>query len=33
MAARGTSFTSLKQLQDHIDAYVNAYNDRAEPFV
>lgn len=29
----GTSFTSLKQLQDHIDAYVNAYNDRAEPFV
>ena len=33
MAARGTSFTSLKQLQDHIDAYVHAYNDRAEPFV
>lgn len=29
----GTSFTSLKQLQDHIDAYVNAYNDRAKPFV
>jgi hypothetical protein len=29
----GTSFTSLKPLQDHIDAYVNAYNDRAEPFV
>src|SRR5215468_10799034 len=29
----GASFTSLKQLQDHIDAYVNAYNDRAEPFV
>src|SRR3974390_140646 len=29
----GTSFTSLKQLQDHIDAYVKAYNDRAEPFV
>jgi DDE superfamily endonuclease len=29
----GTSFSSLKQLQDHIDAYVNAYNDRAEPFV
>ncbi|MHC2371375.1 hypothetical protein ACVIWV_003196 [Bradyrhizobium diazoefficiens] len=23
----------LKQLQEHIDAYVNAYNDRAEPFV
>ena len=29
----GTSFTSLKQLQEHIDAYVNAYNDKAEPFV
>jgi hypothetical protein len=29
----GTSFTSLKQLQDHIDAYVNAYSDRAKPFV
>src|SRR5215211_6571109 len=29
----GTSFTSLKQLQEHINAYVNAYNDRAEPFV
>src|SRR6201997_2119138 len=29
----GASFTSLKQLQDHIDAYINAYNDRAEPFV
>src|SRR6188472_2058016 len=29
----GTSFTSLKQLQEHIDAYINAYNVRAEPFV
>jgi hypothetical protein len=29
----GTSFTSLKQPQNQIDAYVNAYNDRAEPFV
>ena len=28
-----SSFTSLKQLQEHIDAYVNAYNDKAEPFV
>jgi transposase len=28
----GTSFTSLKQLEEHIDAYVNAYNDKAEPF-
>jgi transposase len=29
----GASFTSLKQLQEHIDAYINAYNDKAEPFV
>lgn len=29
----GASFTSLKQLQEHIDAYINAYNGRAEPFV
>src|SRR5919109_1092857 len=29
----GASFTSLKQLQEHIDAYINAYNDQAEPFV
>lgn len=29
----GTSFTSLKQLQEHIDAYINACNDKAEPFV
>ena len=29
----GASFTSLKQLQQHIDAYINAYNDQAEPFV
>jgi hypothetical protein len=26
----GASFTSLKQLQEHIDAYINAYN---VPFV
>jgi hypothetical protein len=26
----GTSFTSLKQLEQHID---NAYNDKAQPFV
>jgi DDE superfamily endonuclease len=25
--------TSLKQLQERIDAYINAYNDKAEPFV
>ena len=29
----GASFTSLKQLEQHIDAYITAYNDRAEPFV
>ena len=29
---RSASFTSLKQLEQHIDAYINAYNDRAEPF-
>src|SRR3974377_1179295 len=29
----GTSFKTLKPRHDHIDAYVNAYNDRAEPFV
>jgi magnesium-transporting ATPase (P-type) len=29
----GASFISLKQLQEHIDAYINAYNDKAEPFV
>jgi transposase len=29
----GASFTSLKQVQQHIDAYINAYNNKAEPFV
>src|ERR1700676_3098032 len=29
----GASFTSLNQLEQHIDAYINAYNDKAEPFV
>src|ERR1700723_427891 len=29
----GASFTTLKQLEQHIDAYVKAYNLRAEPFV
>ena len=29
----GASFTSLKQLEEHIDAYINAYNGKAEPFV
>jgi hypothetical protein len=27
------SFTTLKQLEQHIDDYVKAYNVRAEPFV
>src|SRR5215510_5088388 len=29
----GTSFSSLKQLQDHIDAFIAAYNKTAAPFV
>ena len=29
----GASFTSLKQLEQHIDAYIKAYNIKAEPFV
>jgi transposase len=29
----GASFTSLEQLKAHIDAFINAYNDNAEPFV
>lgn len=29
----GASFTSLKQLEQHIDVYINAYNDKAKPFV
>lgn len=28
----GTSFTSLKQLQEHIDAYVKAYNEKSRAF-
>jgi hypothetical protein len=24
---------NLKHLQEHIDAYINAYNGKAEPFV
>src|ERR1700731_1117372 len=30
---RGASFTTLKQLELHIDAYIRAYNVTAEPFV
>jgi hypothetical protein len=29
----GVSFTSLERLKDHIDAFIEAYNDKAEPFV
>ena len=29
----GASFTSLEQLKEHIDAFINAYNEKAEPFV
>jgi DDE superfamily endonuclease len=29
----GASFTSLKQIEQHIDAYIRANNDQAEPFV
>jgi transposase len=29
----GASFTAVKELQEHIDAFIRAYNDKAEPFV
>jgi len=29
----GTSFSSVQQLRDHIDAFVDSYNTRAIPFV
>jgi transposase len=29
----GASFTSVKQLKDHIDAFIAAYNETATPFV
>jgi hypothetical protein len=29
----GASFTSLEQLMEHIDAFIEAYNDKAKPFV
>jgi transposase len=28
----GASFTDIKQLQEHIDAFIAAYNENAEPF-
>ena len=28
----GASFTAIEQLQEHIDAFIAAYNETAEPF-
>ena len=28
----GASFTAVTQLQDHIDAFIAAYNQTAQPF-
>ena len=28
----GASFTAVKELQEHIDAFIAAYNEKAEPF-
>jgi transposase len=30
---QGASFNSVKQLREHIDAFIKAYNDTAKPFV
>ena len=29
----GASFTAVKQLRNHIDAFIHAYNENATPFV
>ena len=29
----GASFTSVEQLRTHIDAFIEAYNETAKPFV
>ena len=29
----GASFTSVEQLKEHIDAFIDNYNEQAEPFV
>ncbi len=29
----GASFEAVKELQEHIDAFTGAYNEKAEPFV
>jgi hypothetical protein len=31
--AERASFTAVKELQEHIDAFIRIYNDKAEPFV
>ena len=28
----GASFTSVEQLREHIDAFIDTYNEDAEPF-
>ena len=30
---RGASFSSVKQLREHIDAFIEAYNRNAKPFL
>jgi transposase len=30
---KGTSFTSVEQLTEHIDAFIENYNTNAQPFV
>jgi hypothetical protein len=30
---KGASFTSVKQLRDHIDAFIANYNENAAPFI
>ena len=33
LSLHGASFTSVKQLRQHIDAFIEAYNENAKPFV
>jgi transposase len=33
LSLNGASFTSVKQLRQHIDAFIEAYNENAKPFV
>jgi transposase len=32
LSLNGASFTAVEQLQEHIDAFIAAYNETAEPF-